>query len=200
MRFSFSAADGEVDDFIFPEIAWKLLDRGMGADALRCMKKTFRYEGNSFILDLQTIHGEYTISLQNEDAKSLLQSAHQFRFLDNERFELLGRDGIIEGTYYFTDRDFFLHIDGKNLHFQPVQADAALSDSDLAYKSPMPGKLIRMAVQTGESVEEGQTLFVVEAMKMENQVKARRAGNVAEINGKEGDLVNPEDIIVTLEE
>lgn len=172
----------------------------MGADALRSMKKTFRYEGNSFILDLQTNAGQYSISLQNEDANELLESAHGFRFLDNERFELHAQDGIIEGTYYFTDQDFFLHLNGKNLHFQPVQADAALSDSDLAYKSPMPGKLIRMSVQEGAEVEEGQTLFVVEAMKMENQVKARRSGKVAEINGKEGDLVNPEDVIVTLAE
>ena len=92
----------------------------MGADALRSMKKTFRYEGNSFILDLQTNAGQYSISLQNEDANELLESAHGFRFLDNERFELHAQDGIIEGTYYFTDQDFFLHLNGKNLHFQPV--------------------------------------------------------------------------------
>ncbi|MCB1169290.1 MAG: hypothetical protein KDK25_03095, partial [Leptospiraceae bacterium] len=37
-------------------------------------------------------------------------------------------------------------------------------------------------------------------MKMENQVKARRSGKVASIGGKEGDVVNPEDVLVTLEQ
>tara|TARA_Y100001937_G_scaffold128708_1_gene207121 strand:- start:66209 stop:66784 length:576 start_codon:yes stop_codon:yes gene_type:complete len=190
-----------VEGFIFPETTYNLLDTMAGTDALRCMKKTFRHEGNSFILDVQTRAGEYKISLldmETEEAKSL-RSAHQFRFLDGERFELHTPDRIIEGSYHFTETDFFLHLDGKNLHFQPISSDAALSDSDLTYTSPMPGKLIHLPVSAGDSVEEGQTLFVVEAMKMENQVKARRAGIVESVNGKEGDLVNPEDIIITLE-
>ena len=200
-RSSFWGGLGELSDgFIFPETAWNLLDTMAGTDALRCMKKTFRYEGNSFILDLQGLEGSYSISLQQDEANSLLTDVRHFRFLGDERFELQTPDGTLEGTYFFSDTDFYLHLDGKNLHFQAVRNDAVLSDSDLEYRSPMPGKLIRMAVTEGDTVEEGQTLFVVEAMKMENQVKARRSGKVASIGGKEGDLVNPEDVLVTLEQ
>ena len=62
-----------MEGFIFPETTYNLLDTMAGTDALRCMKKTFRHEGNSFILDLQTVNGEYAISLQNDDAKEMLK-------------------------------------------------------------------------------------------------------------------------------
>lgn len=164
------------------------------------MKKTFRYEGNTFIIDLQSSDSGYRISLADEDAGQLLCSVQGLRFLEDHRFELQTKEGLVFGTYYFADPDFYLHVNGKNLHFQSVQADAVLSDSDLEYRSPMPGKLIRLAVEVGVTVQEGQTLFVVEAMKMENQVKARREGTVASVNFQEGDVINSEDVLVTLKE
>ena len=56
--------------------------------------------------------------------------------------------------------------------------------------SPMPGKLVRVLVKTGDAVKEGQGLCVVEAMKMENELKAVRAGTVKEVRGVEGQPVD----------
>ena len=169
-------------------------------DPLRCMKKTFRYEGNSFILEVQSAGQSYATSVEESNAKDLFLTVERFRFLDDERFEIKTSTGVYQGSYFFTEKDFYLHLEGENLHFQSVETDAALSDSDLHYRSPMPGKLIRLSVAEGDSVTEGQTLFVVEAMKMENQVKARRPGTVASIRCKEGDVVNPEDTLVELKD
>ncbi len=55
--------------------------------------------------------------------------------------------------------------------------------------SPMPGKVVTLLVGEGEEVQAGQGLIVVEAMKMENELKAAAAGRVKEIFVEEGDIV-----------
>ena len=56
--------------------------------------------------------------------------------------------------------------------------------------SPMPGKVIQIKVSKGDEVKKGQTLLIVEAMKMENYIVAPTDGVVEEINVKVGDMVN----------
>lgn len=55
--------------------------------------------------------------------------------------------------------------------------------------APMPGKIVRILVSIGAEVNAGDGIVVIEAMKMQNELKAPRAGRVAEINGKENDSV-----------
>jgi biotin carboxyl carrier protein len=56
--------------------------------------------------------------------------------------------------------------------------------------APMPGKIARVLVQTGDSVAARQPVVVVEAMKMENELRAARDGTVAEVHAREGQLVD----------
>jgi propionyl-CoA carboxylase alpha chain len=62
--------------------------------------------------------------------------------------------------------------------------------------SPMPGLLVSLAVVAGEEVKSGQTLCVVEAMKMENVLKAERDGKVAKLHAKPGDSLAVDQIIL----
>jgi biotin carboxyl carrier protein len=55
--------------------------------------------------------------------------------------------------------------------------------------APMPGKIVRVLVKEGDAVEEGQGLVVVEAMKMENELKSPKAGVVRELHAQEGQPV-----------
>jgi biotin carboxyl carrier protein len=65
--------------------------------------------------------------------------------------------------------------------------------------APMPGKVIRVLAHKGEGVEAGQGLVVVEAMKMQNELKASRAGRVLEVRVQAGDTVGAGDTLVILE-
>jgi biotin carboxyl carrier protein len=65
--------------------------------------------------------------------------------------------------------------------------------------APMPGKVVRVLVAPGDSVAAGQGLLVVEAMKMQNEMKALRAGRVLTVTVKEGATVAPGEILATLE-
>jgi len=65
--------------------------------------------------------------------------------------------------------------------------------------APMPGKVVRVLVAAGDSVEAGQGILVVEAMKMQNELKAARAGTVLTVSAKEGATVTPGEVLATIE-
>jgi biotin carboxyl carrier protein len=65
--------------------------------------------------------------------------------------------------------------------------------------SPMPGKIVRVLVEAGAQVEAGAGVVVVEAMKMQNEMKAPKAGTVVSINAKEGATVNAGDVLAVIE-
>jgi biotin carboxyl carrier protein len=65
--------------------------------------------------------------------------------------------------------------------------------------APMPGKVVRVLVTAGEQVEAGQGIVVVEAMKMQNEMKAPRAGRVVAIPVRENESVNAGAVLATIE-
>jgi acetyl-CoA/propionyl-CoA carboxylase biotin carboxyl carrier protein len=64
---------------------------------------------------------------------------------------------------------------------------------------PMQGTIVKVLVAKGDAVEVGQTICVLEAMKMENNVNAERAGTVTEVRVKAGESVGPGDVIAVIE-
>ncbi len=65
--------------------------------------------------------------------------------------------------------------------------------------APMPGKVVKVLVKVGDEVKEGQGLVVVEAMKMENELKSPKAGKVTELFAKEGTTVENNAKLVVVE-
>ena len=68
-------------------------------------------------------------------------------------------------------------------------AQAGGGSGPLRVLAPMPGKIVRVLVRAGEAVRAGQALIVIEAMKMENELRAAGAGTVADIQVREGQSV-----------
>ncbi len=64
---------------------------------------------------------------------------------------------------------------------------------------PMQGTIVKVLVEVGQSVEAGQSVVVLEAMKMENQIEADKSGTVKAINVSPGDTVGAGDIVVVIE-
>jgi biotin carboxyl carrier protein len=65
--------------------------------------------------------------------------------------------------------------------------------------APMPGKIVRILVNAGQTVENDQGLLVVEAMKMQNEIRAPKAGKIERIYVREGQAVAAGEALVTIE-
>jgi len=78
------------------------------------------------------------------------------------------------------------------------QAPAAGGGAANAIKAPLPGVILSIDVKVGETVKVGQRLFVLEAMKMENNIDSDREGIVREIKIDKGDSVLEGDVIMTI--
>lgn len=88
-------------------------------------------------------------------------------------------------------------IDPKRLRGSLGLADAA--DGLAEIRTMMPGKVVRVVASVGDAVEKGDAILVVEAMKMQNDLKAPKAGVVKEIRVSEGSTVSGSDILAVIE-
>ena len=97
-------------------------------------------------------------------------------------------------------RDAVVHVRVRNGHF-PIEIlderrlrmrrapGKAVVAGRQTLCAPMPGKVVKVLVRAGDAVREGQGLLVVEAMKMENEVRSPKDGKVVEVHVQEGQAV-----------
>ena len=86
----------------------------------------------------------------------------------------------------------------RQLLAQVAGRKTALASGPTAIRVPMPGKVVKLLVKTGDRVTRGQPVAVVEAMKMENEVRAPRDGAVEVVHVAEGQAVEANEPLVTL--
>jgi biotin carboxyl carrier protein len=106
-----------------------------------------------------------------------------------------------------TDDEYRVLVDGRNYRIHLVDERrmrvGAQSGMDLQGQQkvsvPMPGKVIAILVSEGDAVEKGQGLVIVEAMKMENEVRSPIAGTVKEIKATVGETVEGGAVLIVIE-
>ena len=81
----------------------------------------------------------------------------------------------------------------------PKAAQEAVAQGVTAVKAPLPGTVNDIKVTVGQAVKKGQTVVVLEAMKMENNIDAERDGKIAEVRVAKGDTVMEGAVLVTIE-
>jgi biotin carboxyl carrier protein len=98
-----------------------------------------------------------------------------------------GRDAVVIAATVGGPRRAAIAVPGR----------AAAGAAPITVRSPIPGRLIKLLVKPGDAVAAGQTMVVLEAMKMENELGAPRAGRVAEVRCAEGTAVEAgQDLVI----
>ena len=77
------------------------------------------------------------------------------------------------------------------------KSSAAPTDGE-EVNAPMPGKILQVKVKEGASVAEGDTLLILEAMKMENEIIANASGSITKINVAVNDMVDTGDVLMVI--
>jgi biotin carboxyl carrier protein len=79
----------------------------------------------------------------------------------------------------------------------PIKAPTAVVAGE-EIVAPMPGKILQLKVSEGDIVKDGDTLLILEAMKMENEIIANASGNIKKINIAANDMVDTGDILMVI--
>ena len=89
-------------------------------------------------------------------------------------------------------------VEDQTRHVLRTRGRVGSSTRSRTLMAPLPGKISRVAVRPGDTVQAGDTLLVIEAMKMENEFKAAGAGTVAEVRVAPGQAVNAGDVLIVM--
>jgi biotin carboxyl carrier protein len=92
----------------------------------------------------------------------------------------------------------YVRVESERLRAAEAAKKGAHGGSDKLIKSPMPGRIVKVLVKVGDVVAAGEALFVMEAMKMENEIKAKGPATIAEVHVVAGAAVEGGAKLVTL--
>lgn len=167
------------------------------------MRYTIEHDGEPHVVDVDVI-GPDTYSVRIDDAPARIVRATSSADVLHLIEGLKTREVRVGGT----GAQRFAWSNGATHKLSVFSARAARirarkratsgASGALTICSPMPGRVVKVLVAKGDSVAIGQGVVIVEAMKMENELRAEAAGVVDEIKCAEGDLVGGGDELVVL--
>ena len=167
------------------------------------MKLKARLANDEYKLTIET-RGEKTVAVVDDRVYELevrSQSIGDYLILNGaEVYECrVGQPGAI-GTFQVTLRGRTYQVDisdPKKLRAGQNSQHRHHGSSEIV--APMPGKVVRVLVEVGAEVEAGQGVLVVEAMKMQNEMKSLQGGKVVSIRVAQDETVNAGDVLAVVE-
>ena len=97
------------------------------------------------------------------------------------------------------DERYLIRVEEETRFILRTRGRAAAGGHAQTLVAPLPGRIVRVAIKPGDRVEKGDTLLVIEAMKMENEYKATSAGTVVEVRVADGQAVNAGDVLAVIQ-
>jgi pyruvate carboxylase subunit B len=122
--------------------------------------------------------------------------------IGNRTYRVLARRDGSSGRYTLDIGGFLLQVealDERTHAIRQLAGPAARAAGPLALLAPMPGLVVRVSVRPGDQVQAGQGVVVIEAMKMENELKAPAAGVVKAVQVAAGSAVEKGAVLVEFE-
>jgi len=163
-------------------------------------------QGREYRLNVAADRDGSTITFEDDGGHKRVTSdwvpGHSLATLDVGGHPLVLKVGLIPMGFRVRVRgaDLKVHIRTPRAHELALLMPEKLPpDTSKFLLCPMPGLIVKISVAEGDEVQEGQALATVEAMKMENILKAERAGVVKKINAAPGASLKVDDIIMEFE-
>ena len=119
--------------------------------------------------------------------------------IGSEVHRVIVRRGASRGTYTLWVDGFRFDgeaLDERTRTIRDITASSAKATGPAPVVAPMPGLIVRVGVKVGDAVQAGQGVVVMEAMKMENELRASAAGTVKAINVQPGKAVEKGTLLI----
>ncbi len=147
------------------------------------------------------VNGEMVEVTIARDGQEWLLGDYNAHILSDGRLVVRSLDGRAKIAHSAKVGDvWWVHIDGHIFCIEKTEAGSADADSDGGMTAPMPGRILEVKVDNGQSVEAGELLLVMEAMKMEHRIVAPSDGVIAKVHFAIGDQVQQGDVLVEMDE
>lgn len=150
------------------------------------------------VVDLEKEGSSYKVSLDGQavDADVILAAPNAVSvILNGTAFEIHIAPSL-DGTYKLQTGPHEYQADVRDPRAWRGRKPGSLAaEGRQQIVAPMPGKVIRLLVNSGDEVEAGQGLVVIEAMKMQNEIRSPKKGKVERLQAKEGQPVNAGDVL-----
>jgi biotin carboxyl carrier protein len=150
-------------------------------------------QGSRVLAEIDGRRYELEVHESGPNGFLLISQGRVFDCLVEEQPESGKKVEVIAGTHSYS----VTLTDPRRLH-SAAQASAHGTDAAMIIAS-MPGKVVRVLTEVGASVAAGDGIIVVEAMKMQNEMKSPKAGTVVALNTKTGATVNGGDVLAVIE-
>jgi biotin carboxyl carrier protein len=140
--------------------------------------------------------------LLDYDNKSL---SYKINEVNSNTYSVASESSKKTAYYHKEKNNIFVNIDGFTYTFEILDDDSfndfsSNEDKNIdIIKSPMPGSVIKVLVNNGDEVEEGNPLIIIEAMKMETTLYSSINGKITEINVSNGEQVSPDKELIKIE-
>ena len=144
------------------------------------------------ISELSPGHYRVVIDGQIHDVDAQFISATTLSILENNASQRIETEENPQGGMNLRVHGQIVHLemlDMRALRLRRAQDATATFDGPLTINSPMPGKVVKILVKENQEVNEGDGLLIIEAMKMENELRAPKSGIVKTIQAVEGATV-----------
>ena len=166
------------------------------------LKLLVEVDGGAYTLDLRRNSSDCEYTLQGAEASTGVASvaaiapgAYSVLLQDRSFIVNLVRQGGALEAWVGGRRHSIVVADARD---RTAKVSAAGASGPLEVRAQMPGKVIKVLVERGTAVEAGQGLMVVEAMKMQNEIKSSKDGTVSKICVVEGATVSAGEVLMVV--
>ena len=159
-------------------------------------------QGKPVPVELERTDDRYTCNIDGRnyvvDAITLGPLAYSI-LLDGKSYEVALEKHDTHFTAHFTDHTMEFDVCEARKFKAAALAKKQASSGAVKIESPMPGKIVKVTAVENATVQEGDPLVIMEAMKMQNEFRAPRSGVVRKIAIKEGDTIQAHQTLVIIE-
>lgn len=158
-----------------------------------------KYDNDIFEIEVEELTDKIKAKINSEEF------SFSGRVIDENMLSIILSGRRVDCFVASDENNVYVNIGGQPYTFNKISdedkdyGDESVSEDLQELRAPMPGSVVAVPVEVGQSVKEGAVLLIVEAMKMETSLYSAIDGLITEINCKAGEQIDTDTILIKVE-